>query len=91
MTRSTTRTIPIGARGQHAVVVDQEDYAYLMQWRWSFKTSRWRQRLSKAILEHSPVPERLRRTPGANPNSGEVFGPTNLAQDVFAGVLGIAY
>jgi hypothetical protein len=42
MTRSTTRTIPIGARGQHAVVVDQEDYAYLMQWRWSFKTSRWR-------------------------------------------------
>jgi HNH endonuclease len=37
-----TRTIPIGARGQHAVVVDEEDYAYLTQWRWSFKTSRWR-------------------------------------------------
>jgi hypothetical protein len=41
-TSTTTRTIPIGARGQHAVLVDQQDYAYLTQWRWSFMTSRWR-------------------------------------------------
>ena len=37
-----TRTIPIGARGQHTVVVDAQDYAYLTHWRWSFMISRWR-------------------------------------------------
>jgi HNH endonuclease len=41
-TSTPTRTIPIGARGQHVVVVEQQDYAYLTQWRWTFKTSRWR-------------------------------------------------
>jgi len=32
--------IPIGARGQYEVIVDSEDYAYLTQWRWTYKRSR---------------------------------------------------
>ena len=37
---STTRTIIIGARGQYEAIVDEIDYAYLIQWRWTFKISR---------------------------------------------------
>lgn len=38
----TTCIIPIGSRGQYEVVVDQIDYAYLTQWKWSFKRSQWK-------------------------------------------------
>ena len=41
-TRTTTRTIRIGARGQYRVVVDAIDYAWLSQWRWSFFRRSWR-------------------------------------------------
>jgi hypothetical protein len=41
-TRTTTRTIRIGARGQYRAVVDAIDYAWLRQWRWSFMRSSWR-------------------------------------------------
>lgn len=36
----TTRTIIVGARGQYEAIVSEEDYAYLIQWRWTFKISR---------------------------------------------------
>jgi hypothetical protein len=36
-----TCTIPIGSRGQYEVTVDEADYAFLTQWKWTFKTSSW--------------------------------------------------
>jgi hypothetical protein len=36
-----TCIIPLGANGQYEAIVDQEDYAYLTQWRWGFKRSAW--------------------------------------------------
>jgi hypothetical protein len=38
----TTRTIPLGARGQYRVKVDARDYAWLTRWRWSFMRFSWR-------------------------------------------------
>jgi hypothetical protein len=37
-----TCEIPIGSRGQYTAVVSAEDYAYLTQWRWTFKRSSWK-------------------------------------------------
>lgn len=37
-----TRTIPIGSRGQYEVAVDEADYAFLTQWKWTFKRSSWK-------------------------------------------------
>jgi hypothetical protein len=39
---TTICTVPIGARGQYAVKVDARDYAWVTQWRWSFKRASWR-------------------------------------------------
>ncbi len=36
------RTIILGAKGQHECVVDEEDYAFLVKWKWSFKVSSWK-------------------------------------------------
>ena len=37
-----TCIIPLGANGQYEAVVDEEDYAFLTQWRWSYKISQWK-------------------------------------------------
>ena len=31
--------IYLGKDGEHEAIVDEDDYAYLMQWRWNFKIS----------------------------------------------------
>lgn len=37
-----SRVIPLGRGGQYQAVVSDEDYAFLAQWRWSYKVSAWR-------------------------------------------------
>jgi len=34
--------VPIGALGQYEVKVDARDYAWVTQWRWTFKRRSWR-------------------------------------------------
>ena len=37
-----TCIIPLGRNGQYEAIVDQEDYAFLTQWRWGYKKSQWK-------------------------------------------------
>jgi hypothetical protein len=36
-----TARIPLGRNGLYEAIVDADDYAFLTQWRWSYKTSSW--------------------------------------------------
>ena len=71
-----TCIIPLGANGQYEAVVDEEDYAFLSQWRWSYKISSWKygkkvyarrhQRINgvrKTILMHVQILEERKGEP----------------------------
>lgn len=36
-----TCRIPLGRNGEYEAIVDAEDYAFLTQWRWTYKRSSW--------------------------------------------------
>lgn len=40
--RAGERIIILGAREQHKTIVSEEDYTFLVQWRWNFKISSWK-------------------------------------------------
>lgn len=40
--RPGERVIILGARQQHQTIVSEEDFAFLVQWRWTFKVSSWK-------------------------------------------------
>lgn len=41
MSDRATCVIPLGQNGQYEAIVDAEDYAFLTQWRWTYKRSSW--------------------------------------------------
>jgi hypothetical protein len=53
----TTARISLGLRGDHEAIVDADDYAFLTQWRWSYKTSSW-------AYGHKPYAKRSVRRDG---------------------------
>lgn len=36
------RVLILGARNQHECLVDEDDYAFLVQWRWTFVVASWK-------------------------------------------------
>ena len=87
-----TCIIPLGRNGQHEAIVSEEDYAFLTQWRWSFKVSSWQygrkiyarrhQRIDgvrHTVLMHILIlRERLKRRQPTDLHTGDHFNRDSL-------------